>query len=724
MPDYKETIAALESARDKGLIKPSSCANAASWLSPSFAAVEIDGRLVGDHIAELAAQQRWAEIDNAFFEMNGFGTAGVRGKLAIGTAYFNKIILGLGVEAHARYIEKAYEENGRQQGREKAVIIAYDSRRGSYDPLTGGPGFMVCEAAGIYAAHCIKVYVFDSVAPTPELSFAIAELEGIAPYAGGVFTASHNPASDNGFKPYDCHGGQIVHKGVQQIADSITGYAEVKTMPYGEGVALGLIITVGPEVDEAYIAKENQTAIWVDPAGRFLPDKIDPSLTIVFSALNGTAQRLVPRVLARRGFTIKNLFPVAAQCMPDGNFPTCPKPNPEEKAALNEAVKLANEKKADILIATDPDADRLGVGVRLRDGEKSLYADDAAVKDGYYLLTGNQQLVLLTDYILSQTSARDGALPKNSIISKTLVSTDLAKAIADAYGVMTVEPHVGFKFLGEKLAWYAGHACAAAGLARPYRSLSRRERIALLSRRSLCVLFGGEESYGSLIGDYVKDKDAITVSAMFAEMAGFYKLQGKTLMQRLEEIFMQYGYAREETISLGYTGAAGNDVIRAIMAELRARPPQQFCGRPVIAAIDYKAADSGGSRAAYAHDGSVLFYDAEPADAAAHTGYEPVQGVQVPLFWHGDYKIIGQRARLPEANMLVYVLADGSKIIARPSGTEPKIKFYVLACGTQGPGKASPEDKQAVNAFFASVKQELTEFAGAIAGSILVGLHI
>ena len=719
MPDYKDTAAALVAARDSGFIKSSSCANACAWLAPSFAAIEIDDRLVGDHIAGLAAQQSWAEIDNAFFETNGFGTAGVRGKLAIGTAYFNKIILGLGVEAHARYIEGAYAENGAVLGREKAVIIAYDSRRGSYDPQTGGPGFMVREAAGIYAAHGIKAYVFDSVAPTPELSFAIAELDGIAPYAGGVFTASHNPATDNGFKPYDFHGGQVVHKRVQQIADSITDYGAVGTMAYEEGVALGLIATVGPEVDEAYIEKENQTAIWVDGQGRFLPDKIDPSLTIVFSALNGTSQRLVPRVLKRRGFNLQNLFPVAAQCMPDGDFATCPKPNPEEKPALNEAVKLANETLADMLIATDPDADRLGVGVRLHNSEKALYADDSAVKEGYYLLTGNQQLVLLTDYILSQTIARDGSLPANSVISKTLVSTGLAKTIADGFGVMTVEPHVGFKFLGEKLDWYSRHACVAADTAGPYKSLSRRDRIALLSRHSLCVLFGGEESYGSLIGDYVKDKDAITVSAMFAEMAGFYKRQGKTLMQRLEEIFRHYGYAREETISLGYTGSVGNDVIRAIMAELRARPPQQFCGRQVIAAIDYKAPDEGRSRAAYAHDGSVLFTDTEPADPAAHTGYMDVHGVEAPLFWHGDYKIIRQRARLPEANMLLYVLADGSKIIARPSGTEPKIKFYVLALGTQGEGKATAEDKQAVNAFFTMVKQELTDFAGRMAAPIL-----
>ncbi len=709
MADHETTLTALARARDAGNIKDSSWANAAAWLAPSFAPVVIDGISVGDHIARLTRQERWEELDDAFFKINGFGTAGVRGRLAIGTAYFNTIILGLGVEAHARYITKAYAENGSRLDREKAVILAYDSRRGSYDPETGGPGFMVREAAGIYAAHGIKVYLFDSVAPTPELSFAITELESIVPYAGGVFTASHNPSSDNGFKPYDFHGGQVVHRQVQQIADGITDYAQVRKISCAEGERLGLIVTVGPQVDAEYIAKENQTGIWLDADGRFLPHKIDSSLTVVFSALNGTSQRLVPRVLERRGFSLEQLYPVAAQCVPDGDFPTCPKPNPEEKPALDEAVRLANEKKADLLIATDPDADRLGVGVRLEQSEKSLYPEAAG---GYCLLTGNQQLVLLTDYILRQLRERDGTLPPGSVISKTLVSTDLAKAIADHYGVMTVEPHVGFKYLGEKLAWYADHA----GSAKPYRTMTRKERTCLLSDRSLCVLFGGEESYGSLIGDYVKDKDAVTVSAMFVEMAGFHKKQGKTLMQRLEEIFSRYGYAREETISLSFEGAAGSEVIKAIMAGLRSRPPRQLCSRSVIAAIDYTATDGG--RAAQAADGSVLFTDAEPADPAAHTGYMTVAGVQVPLFWHGDYKILGRRARLPEANMLMYVLADGSKIIARPSGTEPKIKFYILARGTQGPKKATREDRKAVDQFFSSAKKELSDMAAAIAEPI------
>jgi len=716
-----EIIRALERARSEGAIKESTCANICSWLKPSFADVEIDGVRVGDHIARLIREKRWNDLNDSFFEINSFGTAGVRGRLAVGTALFNRIILGLGVEAHARYIIKAYEQNGAELGRERAVILAYDSRRGSYDPDAKGPGFLVREAAGIYAAHGIKVYLFDSVAPTPELSFAIAELEGVRPYAGGVFTASHNPASDNGFKPYDYYGGQVVHKGVQEIADGITDYGSVQHMSYEEGIAKGLIAVVGPDIDREYIEKENQTAVWVDEQGHFRPDKIDGSVLVVFSSLNGTSHRLIPWVLARRGFNINtNLFPVEAQCHPDGSFPTCPKPNPEEKPALNEAIALANRKLAHIVIATDPDADRIGVGVRLSPEALEAYKNDEAVKDGYYLLTGNQQLVLLTDYILSQMTIRDGGLPENSVVSKTLVSTDLAKTVADAYGVMTVEPLVGFKYLGEKLALYAGRAFAEARLeGREYRSLSRRERIEVLQRHSLCVLFGGEESYGSLVGDYVKDKDAVTVAAMFVEMAGFYRHLGKTLMQRLEEIFRQYGYAREETISLSFTGSSGNDVIRAIMASLRDRPLRSIADRQVIAAIDYARPKGSARRCAVDADGQVLFDDAEPPDPQTFTGYMDIRGVKVPLFWHGDYRIIGQKALLPETNMLIYVLADGSKIVVRPSGTEPKIKFYVLARGTQGDGRGTAEDKQAVNAFFNRAKKELTEYAHTIAAPIL-----
>ena len=367
-----------------------------------------------------------------------------------------------------------------------------------------------------------------------------------------------------------------------------------------------------------------------------------------------------------------------------------------------------------MLVATDPDGDRLGVGVRLTETQLCACADDPAVQDGYYLLNGNQQLVLLTDYILSQLTERDGALPRNSLISKTLVSTDLAKTIADAYGVITVEPHVGFKYIGEKIDLYARAACAAARAdaatcnAPDYRELSRCDRVRLLERSSLCVLFGGEESYGSLIGDYVKDKDAVSVTAMFVEMAGFWKKQGRNLLERLEEIGRLYGYAREETISISYSGSTGSDAIAAIMADFRHNTPAEIAGRPVIAALDYRAPGPGKTRKALRPDGSIVFEDTEPTDPQAHTGYFPVKGIDVPMFWHADYRIIGSSSRLPEADMLMYVLEDGSKIVVRPSGTEPKIKLYVLARGTHGPERANAEDKRRVNDFFLQARRELT----------------
>ncbi len=295
----------LNLALEKSDIKDSTFKNVSLWLQPSFAEIIIDGITVKEFISNLVHSKSWNKLNDAFYKMNSFGTAGIRGKLAIGTANFNRIILGLGVEAHARYITKAYAKNGVESAREKAVILAYDSRKGSYDPSSNGPGFLVKEAASIYCAHKIKVYLFDTVAPTPELSFAIFELENIRPYSGGVFTASHNPASDNGFKPYDYYGGQVVHKEVQKIANSINDYGEVKKTDYDEGLKSRIIQIVGKEIDNCYIEKENQTAVWVDNNGHFLDSKIDNSLKVVFSALNGTAQRLIFKVLERRGFNMK-----------------------------------------------------------------------------------------------------------------------------------------------------------------------------------------------------------------------------------------------------------------------------------------------------------------------------------------------------------------------------------------------------------------------------------
>lgn len=718
--------ASLARAEQRGDIKQSTLENVRRWLQPSFAAARVGGVSVGGHIEALVRDGRWAELDDGFFQVNAFGTAGVRGRLAIGSAFFNEIVLGLGVEAHARYIEEALAQ-GQVADREKAVVLAYDSRTGSWDPATGHAGALVREAACIYAAHGIAVYVFDSVAPTPELSFAICELEDIRPFAGGVFTASHNPATDNGFKPYDFYGGQIVHAGVQRIADSIDDYGQVRRMDWEEARTRGLVREIGPAVDEAYIEKENQTAIWVDARGHFRPDMISPDLTVVFSALNGTSQRLVPRVLARRGFDVAgHLVCVPGQCEPDGAFPTCPRPNPEEKQALEEALRTARQHGADMLLATDPDGDRIGVGVRLAAAELGRHGSDEAVRDGYYLLTGNQQLVLLTDYILSQLTARDGSLPPASLISKTIVSTDLALEIARSYGVMTIEPHVGFKFLGEKLYLYARAAMERAQAAeteryagRSYASLSRVARTELLGRYGLCCLFGGEESYGSLVGDYVKDKDAVTVAAMFVEMAGFYKLRGATLIGRLEEIWQRYGYCREETVSLEFQGAAGNDVIRAIMARFREQPPGDIAGRAVVACVDYRLRDDGAPRRATGPAGEVLFEDVVPADPSVHTGYVQVAGVAVPTYWHADIRLIGERARMGAADVIMFVLAGGSKIVVRPSGTEPKVKFYVLARGS-GAGGAEA-DVRAVDEFFTHARAELQALADGIAAPILRG---
>ncbi len=712
---YPKLISQLSNAMEKGAIKKSTYIHATQWLEPSFANVKINEETVGDFIRRTVEREDWSLLDDCFYKVNRFGTAGVRGKLAVGTAHFNRIILGFGVEAHARYIENAYEINGSSLGREKAVVLAYDSRNGSYDPKTNGPGFLVKEAASIYAAHHIRVYLFDSVAPTPELSFAISEVEGLKPYAGGVFTASHNPASDNGFKPYDYYGGQVVHKGVQEIADSITDYSEVKSIDFQEGIDSGLILIVGDEIDRAYIEKENQNAVWVDEHGFFRDDKIDKNINVVFSSLNGSSQRLMKRVLKRRGFDVdKKLHMVAEQCFPDGNFPTCPKPNPEEKEALDMTIALAEKKNADILIATDPDGDRIGVGIRLSE------------KGGYHTLSGNQQIVLLTDYMLSQLTERDGKLPENSCIAKTIVSTDLARIIADAFGVSTIEPQVGFKYIGEKLALFSGRAFEEAMKNgkesvrdKHYRQLTRKERIELLEKYSTCFLFGGEESYGSLIGDFVKDKDAVTIAAMFVEMAGFYKKKGMTLTRRLEEIYQQYCYTREETVALKFEGALGNDVIQSVMKSLRTDPIQQIGGRNVIAIIDFQSAQPGGRRTAKDANGSILFDDSEPRDPDWFTGYAMVSDIPVPHFWSSDYRIIGKAAKLPESNVLMYVLEGGSKIVVRPSGTEPKIKFYVLAKGELGEKKNIQAEKQKVDAFFLEAKKQLTDFVNQIAALMM-----
>lgn len=742
--EKKQSIKGLEAlaiAVKEKKIKDGTAENIRLWMTPSFACQNImtcdfGSVNIGEFIEQLIDNEKWTELEDRFFKVNSFGTAGVRGTLTVGSAHFNRINLGIGVEAHARYIVSEYAHDS--HGKDLAVVLGYDSRHGSRDQEHGGPGFLVKYAASIYAAHGIKVYLFDDVVPTPELSFAIRESLVINPYAGGVFTASHNPSPDNGFKPYDHHGGQVVHNKVTKIAQNILDYAEVKEGDYEELCAKKMIELVGPKIDVEYVEKEVQNAIWVDEKGHFIPEKIDMSVKVVFSPLNGTSQRLVPRVLERRGFDIKNnLMMVPEQKDPDGNFVTCKNPNPEAKEALELSIKLANKVGADIVCATDPDADRIGVAIRLSDTEKSLYKNDESVKNGYYLLSGNQQLVLLTDYILRQLIARDGKLPERSLVGKTIVSSPLVKVMierfkSEGHDIGIFEPHVGFKFFGEKIACYADKALRTAQskgeyVGRKYRTLSKKERIDILSRYAYYFIFGGEESYGSLIGDFVKDKDAVTVTGLFVEVSGYVKRQGKTITQHLEELFTQYGYSKEVSIAKKYEGAAGNDVIKAIMTDFRKNPLHEIAGKKVVATIDYQymrdnlGKIQGVRKAIDPSSGKVLFDDSRPIFTEAYSGYMEIQGVDVPLFWHIDGDILLDLSLLGGSNVIMNVLDDGSRVILRPSGTEPKIKYYILALGSSDPAlRGSMRDKEQVDNFFESAKKALLK-RGALSSLPILG---
>ena len=317
--------------------------------------------------------------------------------------------------------------------------------------------------------------------------------------------------------------------------------------------------------------------------------------------------------------------------------------------------------------------------------------------------------MLLADYIFSQMKEKNGALPANSVMGKTIVSTDLAREIAEHYGARVIEPHVGFKYFGDKISAYSAYAAEQAGV-EDYTALSRQERLKLLSEHALCFLFGGEESYGSLVGDYVKDKDALTIIGMFVEMAGFWKKQGKTLVERLQEVYRLFGYTREETIAKAYSGAVGSDIIDAIVKEFRTGEREEFGEKKIIAVIDYlEGAD--GSRSARDQLGNVLFTDAQP-EGVEDTGYRIIQDVSVPLFWHSDWSIIGDGAKMPSENVLMFILEDGSKVVVRPSGTEPKIKFYILAKGLLEDGlKGREGDKVTVHRFFNAVNKELNTIA-------------
>lgn len=515
------------------------------------------------------------EIKERFYKDLEFGTAGLRGIIGAGTNRMNIYTVRKATQGLANYIMK----NG---GQAKGVAIAYDSRRMS-------PEF-ADEAALCLAANGIKAYVFESLRPTPELSYAVRTLGCIA---GINITASHNPPEYNGYKVYWEDGAQITpphDKGIMDEVEAVTDYNTVKTMGLEEAKKAGLYEVIGQEVDDGYIAKLKKQVIHQDSI-----DAVGKELKIVYSPLHGTGNIPARRILKELGF--ENVYVVKEQELPDGEFPTVSYPNPEAKEAFEHGLALAKEVDADLVLATDPDADRLGV-----------YVKDA--KSGEYkVLTGNMSGCLLADYEIGQRKEVSG-LPDDGYLIKTIVTSNLADAIAKGYDIGLIEVLTGFKYIGQQI---LGFETTGKGT----------------------YLFGFEESYGCLIGTYARDKDAIVATMALCEAAAYYKTKGKTLWDAMVDMYDKYGYYKDDIQSITLKGIEGLQKIQEILETLRKNPPLEVGGYKVLKVRDYQA--------------------------------DTIKDVAT-----GDVAQTG----LPTSNVLYYDLTDDAWLCVRPSGTEPKVKFY------------------------------------------------
>ena len=540
--------------------------------------------------AELAAiADDKAEIEDRFYRTLEFGTGGLRGVIGAGTNRMNIYTVRQATQGLANYIIS-------QNGQNKGVAIAHDSRRMS-------PEFTE-EAALCLAANGIKAYVFPSLRPTPELSFAVRELGCIA---GIVITASHNPREYNGYKVYWEDGAQITppHDGniLAEVA-KVTSFDMVKTMDKDAAAAAGLYNVIGDDVDEKYFDALRKQSIHPEVIKEVAKD-----IKIVYTPLHGTGLLPVQRVLKDLGF--ENVYVEPQQAVADGNFPTVAYPNPEDPKAWELALKLAKEKDADLVLATDPDADRLGV-----------YCKDT--KTGEYVsFTGNMSGMLIAEYILRERTAT-GTMPENPALIETIVTTDMAKPIAAAYNVRLIEVLTGFKYIGEQIKIFDETGCNN-------------------------YVFGLEESYGCLPGTYARDKDAPAAVTMLCEVAAYYKKQGKTLWDAMIDIYEKYGYYKEGLATMTLKGIDGAAQIQQIMSDARANLPKEVGSHKVIAVRDYKA----------------------------DTRTEIATGKITPT-------------GLPNSNVLYYELSDNAWCCVRPSGTEPKIKFYF---GVKGESLKDSEEK-------------------------------
>ena len=529
------------------------------WLTPTF------DQETKDKVKDLMTSSP-AELEDAFYKNLEFGTGGMRGIMGVGTNRINKYTLGKNTQGLSQYLKQSFPNE------EIKVAIAYDCRHNS-DTLAK-------VVADVFSANGIKVFLFEELRPTPELSFAVKYLNC---HAGSVLTASRNPPEYNWYKFYWEDGGQLVPPQDQEIINLIDSlnYEDIK-FEANES----LIEYIGTEVDEAF------TVSAIENASFNIPTEAKENLKIVFTSLHGTSIKSIPNVLAKAGYTNVNI--VAEQAEPNGDFPTVKSPNPEEPEALTMALKLAEETNADIVIGTDPDSDRLGVAVRDNNGKMVL-------------LNGNQTMVIMTAFLLEQWK-RNNKLTGKEFIGSTIVSTPMMFNLADAYGVECKVGLTGFKWIAKMIKDFP----------------------------ELKFIGGGEESFGFMVGDAVRDKDAVASTLLVCEIAAIAKAAGSSLYKELENLYVDFGYFKEHLISITKKGIEGANEIKQIMTNLRENPVSELNGERVVFIEDYQSS-------------KALNMDTKE--------YEDL--------------------KLPKSNVLIYYLADGSKICARPSGTEPKIKFYM-----------------------------------------------
>lgn len=572
------------------------------WARPPFDEDTIE------EVKGLVERNEDEELEDRFRRTLEFGTGGLRGILGAGTNRMNVYTVGMATQGLANYILKA-------GGKERGVVVARDSRRFS--------DAFARETASILAANGITVFLFDDITPTPLASYAIRHLRSIS---GVVVTASHNPPEYNGYKVYWEDGGQIIppHDGlIIKEVNRIDSIDKIRKLDFEEGRTSGLIKILGDEIVEAYIGELEGKAL--RPIG---PSEI----TIAYTPLHGTGYKIIPRVLKHFGFT--KVIPQEEQSKPDGRFPTVKYPNPEYRETMKLVTELARAHNADIIMASDPDADRMGIGFKASDG-------------GYVLINGNQIGSMLEYYLLSR-SRENGTLKDNAAVVKSIVTTDLQREIADDFHCKMYNVLTGFKWIASKMKEFE-------------------------ERKDATFMFGGEESYGYLPVDFVRDKDSVSSCYFFAEMADWLNGKGMGLRDFLDEIYLRYGLYQEDLHSLTLTGAEGSKKIDEIMDRFRNSPPREFRGIKVVGILDIE---------------NLLTKNL-------------VAGTEEKITY------------LPSSNVLQFILSDGSKITMRPSGTEPKIKFY-FSVKEKVEGNTLPDRKASIRKKLDSLKKDFLDKVQAV----------